>query len=122
MIDSTLDTANSILYVRPRSALSQADFEALAAKVDPFIESSGGLRGLVIEAPAFPGWESFGALAAHVRFVRDHHRRIAKIAVVTDSAMGNVAERLASHFVSAEIKRFDAGDLEAAERWVSGRS
>lgn len=122
MIDSTLDTAHSILYVRPRSALTQADFEHLADKVDPYIDSSGGLRGLVIEASAFPGWESFGALAAHVRFVRDHHRRIAKVAVVTDSAMGNVAERLASHFVSAEIKRFDAGDREAAERWVSGRS
>ena len=118
MIESSLDTAQSILYMRPKSALEQADFTKLAEKVDPFIEASGGLRGLIVEAPAFPGWESFGALVAHVRFVRDHHRRIAKIALVTDSPMGDVAERLASHFVSAQIKHFSAAEIEAAKQWI----
>ena len=118
MIESSLDTAQSILYVRPKSALEQADFMKLAEKVDPFIEASGGLRGLIIEAPAFPGWESFGALVAHVRFVREHHRRIAKIALVTDSAIGDVAEHLASHFVAAQIKHFCAADMAAAKQWI----
>jgi hypothetical protein len=118
MIESSLDTAQSILHVRPKSALEKADFTKLAEKVDPFIDASGGLRGLIVEAPAFPGWESFGALAAHVRFVRGHHQRIAKIALVTDSAIGNVAEHLASHFVSAQIKHFAAADLEAAKQWI----
>jgi hypothetical protein len=121
MIESSLDTAQSILYVRPKSALAQADFASLAEKVDPYIETSGGLRGLIIEAPAFPGWDSFGALVAHVRFVRDHHRRIEKIALVTDSAVGNVAEHLASHFVSAQIKHFPSAQLEAAKKWVIDR-
>ena len=57
-------------------------------------------------------------MAAHFRFVRDHHKRIRKIGLVTDSALGNVAERLASHFVSAEIRHFSAGELEAAKQWV----
>lgn len=121
MIESSLDTAHSIFYVRPKSALEQADFAKLAEKVDPFIEATGGLRGLIIEAPTFPGWESFGAMAAHVRFVRDHHRRIEKIAIVTDSALGNVAEHLASHFVSAQIRRFAAGELDSAKQWIMGR-
>jgi hypothetical protein len=46
----------------------------------------------LVEAAAFPGWDSFGAMAAHFRFVRDHHKHLKKIAVVTDSAMGNLAE------------------------------
>ncbi len=121
MIESSLDTAQSILYVHPKSALEQADFAMLSEKVDPYIEASGGLRGLIIEAPAFPGWESFGALAAHVRFVRDHHRRIEKIALVTDSAIGNVSEHLASHFVSAQIKHFSAAEMEAAKQWIASR-
>jgi hypothetical protein len=118
MIEHTLDTARSILYLRPKSALEQGDFAKLAEAVDPFIEKSGQLAGLIIEAPAFPGWESLGAMAEHFRFVRDHHKRIRKLAVVTDSAMGNVAERLASHFVSAEIRHFPAGELKAAEEWI----
>ena len=48
--------------------------------------------GILIEAPAFPGWEDLGAMAAHFRFVRDHHKLIKKVGLVTDSALGKVAE------------------------------
>jgi hypothetical protein len=118
MIEHTLDNAHSILTVRPRSSLEQSDFAGLAAAVDPWIEETGGLAGLIIDAPTFPGWEDFGAMVAHFRFVRSHQKHIRKIALVTDSALGNVAEHLASHFVSAEIRRFPAGEREAAEQWI----
>jgi hypothetical protein len=121
MIEHTLDTANSILYVRPKSSLEQSDFVQLAKAVDPYIEETGGLAGLIIEAPTFPGWESLGAMVAHIRFVRDHHKHIKKIGLVTNSAMGNVAEHLASHFVSAKIKHFSAEELEVAKQWVMNR-
>ena len=120
MIDYRLDPASSILYVRPTSALEQEDFAKLARAVDPHIEATGGLAGLIIEIAAFPGWDSLGAMAAHFRFVRDHHKRVKKVAVVTDSALGSVAERLASHFVAAEIKQFPAGEAEQAKRWILG--
>ena len=120
MIEHDLDTVHSILYVRPKSALAADDFASLASTVDPHIEATGGLAGIVIEAPSFPGWDSLGAMVAHFRFVRDHHRRVRKIAVVTDSALGSVAEQLASHFVSAEIKRFPSGETEAAKQWILG--
>jgi hypothetical protein len=118
MIDHTLDTANSILYLRPKSALQQSDFAQLANTVDPFIRDNGKLAGVILEVKSFPGWESFGAMAAHIRFVRDHHKDIRKIAAVTDSPMGSVAEHLGAHFVSAEIRHFNSGELEAAKRWI----
>ena len=121
MIEHTLDKAHSILYVRPQSKLEQADFEQLAATVDPHIEERGALAGLIIEVAAFPGWDSLGAMASHFRFVRDHHKHIKKIGVVTDSPVGTVAENLASHIVAAEIKHFRAGELEAAKQWVMDR-
>ena len=120
MIESSLDTASSILYLRPKSALAEDDFVQLAKTVDPFIQSTGGLAGLVLEVSAFPGWESLGAMAAHFRFVRDHHTRIKKVAIVTDAPIGTVAEKLASHFVSATIKHFPAGATAAARQWITG--
>jgi hypothetical protein len=36
---------------------------------------------------SFPGWESLGAMVAHLKFVRDHHRNIGRIAAVTDSEL-----------------------------------
>jgi len=121
MIEHSLDAANSILYLRPTAALEREDFEQLAKSVNPYIATTGSLTGLIIDAPAFPGWESLGAMAAHFRFVRDHHKRIKRIGLVTDSALGDVAEHLASHFVSAEIRHFSAGELEAARQWVMNR-
>jgi hypothetical protein len=118
MIEHSLDTTNSILYVRPKSSLQESDFEQLAKTVDPHIEKAGSLGSLILEVAAFPGWEDFGAMVRHFRFVRDHHRHIKKIGVVTDSPLGNVAEHLASHFLAAKIKRFPSGELEAAKQWV----
>lgn len=120
MIDHSLDDGQSILHLRPKGPLAEADFAALTTEVDAHIDRTGGLAGIVIEAPGFPGWESFPAMKAHFRFVRDHHRQIRRLAVVTDSPMGKVAEHLASHFVAAEIRQFPAGQAGAAKQWILG--
>ena len=66
MIEHTLDKAHSILYVRPRSKLEQADFEQLAETVDPHIEEMGSaLADLIIEVATFPGWDRECAGADH---------------------------------------------------------
>ena len=118
MIEHDLDTANSILLVRPESALDKDDFVELAKAVDPLIEDNGDLAGLIISAPSFPGWDSFGSMVSHFRFVRDHQKHIKKVAVVTDSHLGDVAEHLASHFVSAKIRHFPAEQIEQARQWI----
>jgi hypothetical protein len=120
MINYALDADTAILTVQPQGALDKDDFVQLAAAVDPRIDEAGDLAGVIIEADKFPGWDSFGAMLTHFRFVRDHHKRIKKLAVVTDSAFGDVAERLASHFVSAEIRHFPAGESDAARAWIIG--
>ena len=118
MIEHTLDTATAVLHIHPTSSLEPADFEQLAKEVDPFIAGTGDLAGLIIETPTFPGWSSFKAFAAHMRFVKDHHRHIKKIALVTDSAIGNIAEHFVAHFVAAEIKHFQASEVDAARQWI----
>ena len=118
MIEHTFDTTHGILHLRPQTSLEPADFERLAHEVDPYIATRGDLAGLIVEARSFPGWSSFGALAAHLRFVRDHHRHIRKIAVVTDSAIGNLAESLVAHFVAAEVRRFPAVEVAEARDWI----
>lgn len=119
MIDYDVDTAHSIVLVRPQSRLEKDDFVELAKAVDPQIEATGDLAGVIIDAPSFPGWEDFGSMISHFRFVRDHQKHVKRVAVVTDSALGNVAEHLASHFVSAEIKQFPGGQTEAARHWIT---
>ena len=119
MIDHSFDAAQGILHLRPKAALTKQDFEQISGAVDPHIEKAGKLAGIIIEIAAFPGWDSLGAMAAHLRFVREHHRKVKKIAIVTDAKAGAVAEKLASHFVAAEIKHFPAGQADAARKWIA---
>jgi hypothetical protein len=118
MIEFDLDTAHAILLVRPQSALDTTDFVELAQAIDPLIEKTGNLAGLIINAPKFPGWDNFGTMVTHFRFVRDHQKHIKKVALVTDSHLGDVAERLASHFVSAKIRHFSGEQLDEARQWI----
>ena len=118
MLRHELLTDKRILVIRPEGPLQSSDFERIGKAVDPFIEKHGDLAGLMVEAANAPGWDSFAALATHLRFVRDHHRRIKRIVVVSDSPLLKVAPRIGGHFVSAEVKTFPAADRAAALAWI----
>lgn len=118
MIEHILDRKHSTLHVKPHGPLEKSDFEQLAETVDPFINETGGLAGLIIETRAFPGWKNFAAMVKHFKFVRDHHKKIKKVAVVTDSALGDAAEHIAAHFVSAKIKHFQSKNFAEAKAWI----
>jgi hypothetical protein len=120
MLQHELLTDRGVLVARPRGPLSKEDFSALAADADAYIEAHGALRGLVICAEKFPGWEDLDGVIAHFRFVRGHHRNIKRVAFVSDSDVLALLPRLASHFVSAEVRHFRAGNEEDAVAWASG--
>jgi hypothetical protein len=118
MIDAELFRDEGVLTVFPVGELSARDFAQLAALVDPYVETDGRLNGLMVIAEHFPGWADFAALAAHIRFVRDHHREIRRVAVVTDSTVLELLPALARHFVQAEIRQFPFDQRDAAFAWL----
>lgn len=120
MLHHELLRKEGILLIRPEGPLNAGDFESVAQVVDPYIEANGKLRGVMIEVRSFPGWESFAALVSHVRFVRDHHRLITKLAAVSDDAVLSVVPHIAKHFVNAEVRHFKSVDREAALAWLRG--
>ena len=115
-----IDEVNCIAILEPDRPLSKDDFVQAARIIDPYIEDNGQLNGLIIHTESFPGWESFTALCSHLKFVKEHHEKISRVAFSTDSALGNFAESIASHFVNAEIKLFSYQDLGQARNWVAG--
>jgi SpoIIAA-like len=118
MLEHELQRAEGLLVIRPRGPLQADDFISLAAVIDPYVEQHGNLRGLMIEASSFPGWDSFAAFVSHVRFVRDHHRVIRKVAAVSDSPILSITPQLAKHFVNAAIRHFKASERSAALAWL----
>jgi len=118
MLHAELLRERGILLISPEGALTSADFRRVGEAVDPYIESQGHLNGLMIHAEAFPGWADFGSLVTHVRFVKDHHRKIKRVAVVSDSAVLKILPAIASHFATAEIRHFAFQDKDRALAWL----
>ena len=93
MIHVDLNEAEGVAVIRPEQmhGLSEADFKELKDLIDHYLRDHDTLRGLVIVAKSFPGWENFKAFTSHIRFIRDHHRAIRKVALVSDSRLLSAA-------------------------------
>jgi hypothetical protein len=118
MLKVELNEATGIAILKPDGALSEKDFIYASSVIDPYIKKTGTLKGVIINTREFPGWESFGSLIKHFKFVKGHHKKLSRLAVVTDSVLGNFAEIIVTHFVSAEIKHFAFDELIKAQGWI----
>ena len=119
LIPHELHSEKGILVLRPQGPLEAEDFAAIAQETDAYIEKHGSLKGLMIVSQKFPGWEDVQGFIAHIKFVRDHHKMIKRVAFVSDSKFFEYVPQLAEHFVVAELKHLDSGEEKAANAWLS---
>ena len=108
--------------MEPNGELERADFERLSARLDPYLEEAGVLAGVMIVAEHFPGWDDLAALTSHLRFVREHHRKIRRVALVTSDRLVSAVPRFASHFIDAEVRAFSMQQRNEALLWVGQSS
>jgi tRNA U38,U39,U40 pseudouridine synthase TruA len=118
LLDYSILKSEGILVLKPLSALSKQDFDGLSAAVDSYLADHASLHGVVVCAKGFPGWENFGGFTAHMHFVREHHRKVERVAIVTDSHVADIAQALAKHFTSAEVRHFPFLDEAKAMDWL----
>ena len=119
MLNYDLRFDEQILVLNPEGPLEAADFVTLTGVVDAYLKRQVKLRSVLIHASEFPGWKDFGAFLAHLKFVRGHHQRIEKVAVVADGAFAEVMPKIVSHFTHAEVQHFDAARMDAALIWLN---
>jgi len=118
MLNTVLNKETKIVTLQPHGTLKKEDFDAAVKVIDPFIEENGQLNGIIIYAKSFPGWDDFAAFNRHLTFIKNHHKKIKKLAMVTDSIVGEVGEHFASHFVEAVIKNFNYEQIDDARGWI----
>ena len=106
------------MVLEPRTPLTHDDFNGLATAADSYLSIHDKLLGVLIHAKVFPGWADFDGFTAHMRFVREHHKKVARVAVVTDSHLAGFLEALGRHFVAAEVKHFPYVDQAKALNWL----
>ena len=118
MLEYTLNPAEGILEIHPLSQLASEDFQALTTAVDEYIVEHGALTGIIISADPFPGWEDFGALVSHLKFVRGAQQDVSRVAVVTNSSVLTIIPKVVDHFISAEVRHFESSQRDDAMDWL----
>jgi len=118
MLNYELNRTEGILILKPMGPLESTDFEKLAGEVDPYIIENGTLNGLMIYTKSFPGWDNFAAILSHIKFVKNHHQKIKKIAAVTGSGFLSIMPQVANHFIRADVRHFDYDDKDTALNWL----
>ncbi|MEP6606649.1 MAG: STAS/SEC14 domain-containing protein [Nitrosospira sp.] len=122
MLDHSIMMPEGILVLKPHAPLTKEDFSSLSAEVDSYLSDHVRLQGVLINAKTFPGWEDFGGFTAHMHFIREHHKKVERVAVVTDSQIAGMAESLGKHFTSAEVRHFPFFDEAKALNWLKAAS
>jgi len=113
-----LRETEGVLVLAPHGRLEAADFEQVKHLVDPYLEEHGKLHGLLIRADAFPGWHGLGAMFAHLGFVHDHQKHIARVAIVSDDDVLAHLPAMGKFFLSAELKHFPTAAQAEAWAWL----
>lgn len=118
MLDYSIMQPEGILVLKPHALLSKEDFDGLTVAVDSYLSDHAKLHGVLIHTKGFPGWENFGGFTAHMHFVHEHHKKVERVAVVTDSPIASIAESLGNYFTSAEIRHFPYSEDVKALDWL----
>ena len=96
--------------------LKSDDFSLLAPQIDSLITQYGTIK-LLIDASGFNGWENIAAFEKHAGFIKNHHRKIERIAVIAPQQHWLIgAIRV---FVHPEVKAFDKSHENEAVQWIT---
>src|SRR5215475_4548775 len=107
-----------VLVVQPGGPITRDDVASLTQTADEYLAAHPKIVGVLVETRKFPGFASVGAFADYARFIADHHARVRRLALVTDSALAPVAEFMANHVVGLAMRHFPFAERAAAQAWL----
>ncbi len=116
MITITHEEGN-LIEVKIGDTLKAEDFKAFSAKVDEIIMAQETVRVLV-DASDFNGWENMDAAEKHFGFVKAHHQKVEKIALVAGHRWQHWLAALVRVFIHPTVQVFDKGQVDNARTWL----
>jgi len=119
MIHTHLDEERNIIHISPDGKLQTADFDTLTQTINARINRVDKVPAIVIETRHRPHWESFKALLHHLKFIKEYHKLVPKVAIVSDSKALSIARSLADHFTQAKVRYFPSDLALQAVDWAS---
>lgn len=119
MIDVEIRRSENVIVARPEGRISAEDFRSFASTIDGYINEHDAVPRLVFRLDELPNWKDADAMLAHFHLVKDHHKVIPRVAVVSDSSLLALLRPLVDQFTGARVRRFPADALDDAINWAA---
>jgi hypothetical protein len=117
MIKTELISANVLKMIAPHK-LQAGDFLELAPEVDSLIAKSSKIR-LLIDASNLDGWANAEAAEKHMQFVKEHQKRVERIAIIVQHEWQHWFVAVVRTFLHPQIKAFDKVHEAEAMQWIT---
>ena len=111
---------DNAIKVQPSGKVDETDIRKIGNEADRLIKKHGSIKVLV-DASDFDGWADMDTAKKHFRFVREHHQKVERIALIAGHEWQHWLAGVMSAFVHPEIRIFDKGDASAAADWLLQR-
>jgi stage II sporulation SpoAA-like protein len=118
MIRTEVISANALKITVPER-LEAEDVREIAPRIDALISEHGQIR-LLIDASAFSGWENIATFEAHAKFIKSHHQKVERIAVIVAHDWQHWLIGAVRMFLHPEIRAFDISHGSEALQWIVG--
>lgn len=113
----TIDNTDNLIEITIKDTLEADDFRKLGEKADKLINEYGSIR-VLINAEDFNGWENTDAAEKHFSFVKAHHAKVERLAIIAGHMWQHWIAAMARVFMHPEVKVFDKTQLEDARNWL----
>ena len=118
MLAVDIRAAENVFVVTPDGAITVDDIAGFNDRINTYINTHDQVPNLVVHASSLPHWKNFHALAAHFKFIKNHHTIVQKVAIVSDSKLLWLARIFVDHFTGAKVRRFPETAFDDAVGWV----
>lgn len=107
-----------LVRLKVTAPISVGDFNSVAPQIDALIKEKSTIR-LLVDGRSFKGWENTKAFKEHIGFVKNHHLKVKKIAIIARHWWQYCFVGIFRLFVHPKIRIFNANQFEDALRWVT---
>jgi SpoIIAA-like len=111
-------SANTLRITAPEK-LKSDDFRQIAPQIDSLISQHGKIR-LLLDASGFNGWENIAAFKKHAGFIKSHHQKIERIAVIAAHDWQHWVIGAVRMFLHPEVRAYDKIHESEALQWIIG--
>jgi len=110
-------TDSKVVILKATGKLQYDHFKRITPRVDSLIKKHKTISFL-IDLTDFEGWEDKKTAEEHFTFVKEHHHKVDRVALISDHIWQQWLGGFANVFMHPKIKTFEPDERKQAEKWL----